>query len=97
MSTPFEIKAVPQIQTIQKGSQVRILCLVRPPETEIWIRWLFNGDEIQGKTSLRGEHHRVIIKSVKKKNEGTYTCQASDENGRIEESNSVLNIIGQCL
>jgi len=93
ISTMLETKAVPQILTVHKGSQAQILCMTRPA-SEIWIRWLFNGEVIQGKTSSTNEHHQLTIKSAKKKNEGTYTCQASDENGRISESNSVLNVIG---
>ena len=70
---------------VAEGDNVTLTCNVTDgvPKPEP-IRWL------QAQISLDEKNTTMVLRSIKKEQEGTYTCQASNEGGSANDSIKVI-------
>ena len=87
----FSLEVPPKVhlsgphRPVAEGDNVTLTCNVTDgvPKPEP-IRWL------RAKISLDEKNTTMILRSIRKEQEGTYTCQASNEGGSAKDSIKVI-------
>ena len=87
----FSLEVPPKVhlsgphRPVAEGDNVTLTCNVTDgvPKPEP-IRWL------RAKISLDEKNTTMVLRSIKKEQEGTYTCQASNEGGSANDSIKVI-------
>ena len=70
---------------VTEGESVTLTCNITDgvPKPEL-IRWL------REKISLDEKNTTMVLRSIKKEQEGTYTCETSNEGGSVKDSIKVI-------
>ena len=85
LEVPPKVRLSGPHRPVAEGGNVTLTCNVTDgvPKPEP-IRWL------RAKISLDEKNTTMVLKSIKKEQEGTYTCQASNEGGSANDSIKVF-------
>ena len=85
LEVPPKVRLSGPHRPVAKGDNVTLTCNVHDgvPKPEP-IRWL------RAKISLDEKNTTMILRSIKKDQEGTYTCETSNEGGSANDSIKVI-------
>ena len=85
LEVPPKVRLSGPHRPVPEGHNVTLTCIVTDgvPKPEP-IRWL------REKLSLVEKDTTMVLRSIKKEQEGTYTCQASNEGGSANDSIKVI-------
>ena len=85
LEVPPEVRLSGPLRPVAEGDNVTLTCNVSDgvPKPEP-IRWL------RGKFSLDEKNTTMILRSIKEDQEGTYTCETSNEAGSAKGSITVI-------
>ena len=85
LEVPPKLRLSGPHRPVAEGDNVTLTCIVTDgvPKPEP-IRWL------KAKISLDEKNTTMVLRSIKKEQEGIYTCQASNEGGSANDSIKVI-------